>query len=91
MNNRNAYSNKVGVSANNWYDLQVGLVLEHPAVICLVNDNVHEKGLIECRINSQTLWLTTGGLGQNNTHYLPKDTIIMNVKELDSARYCYLI
>lgn len=83
-------SNKVGVYADKLYDLQVGLVLTSPAVVYLVNDNVNATGNISVLFDNFTFFLTSGGIGQNNTHYLPKGAKITSITNLNQAMYYYL-
>lgn len=89
--NRNKLnSNKIGVYADKLYALQVGMVLTSPAVVYLVNDNVNATGNISVVFDNFTFFLTTGGIGQNNSHLLPKGARITSITNLGQAWYYYL-
>ena len=76
--------------ADKLYNLQVGMVLTSPAVVYLVNDNINATGNISVLFDNFTFFLTSGGIGQNNTHLLPKGTKITSITNLNQAMYYYL-
>ncbi len=69
--------------------LYENLVLEHPAMIYIVNDNVHEDGYVCFSFSGYQFYVSTGGIHQNNTHYLPKGAKIEKISNLGTVKFCY--
>ena len=70
-------------------DLTEGIVLTNPAMIYIINDNVHEDGYICFSFSNYQFFVSTGGIHQNNTHYLPKGAKIEKISNLGTIKLCY--
>ena len=66
------------------------MTFARPAIMYLVNDNVHETGSVAIDFANSRFWLTSGGLGQNNTHFIPVGAVVKDITNLNTAAYCYL-
>lgn len=83
-------SNKVGSHAYILSDLKVGMTFASPAILYLVNDNVNKTGNVAIDFAGNRFWLTSGGIGQNNTHFIPAGAVVKSITNLNTAAYCYL-
>ena len=83
-------SNKVGSHALTLKNVQVGMVFEFAAIMYLVHNNVNETGNVAIDFAGNRFWLTAGGIGQNNTHFIPAGAVVKDITNLDTAAYCYL-
>ena len=67
------------------------MTLARPAILYLVNDNVNATGSVAIDFANSRFWLTSGGIGQNNTHFIPAGAKILDINNLNTAAYCYLV
>lgn len=85
----NDLDNKAGVYCREMIDLSVGLILRNPAMIYICSNGVNDIGFVKFSFGTTEFFVTTGGIKQNNTHYLPRGTKIDEISNLDIAKICY--
>lgn len=65
--------------------------MRNPAILYICSNGVDDTGFVAFSFGDVKFFATTGGINQNNTHYLPKGSKIEKISNIDisNSKICY--